>query len=276
MKLIIAIVMLVSAVAHCQSPADEIAAAERSFAAMSRTNGVRSAFVQWLAPGCVMFAPGPVDGRELYRSRPEKPFFLDWRPAFVLASASGEFGISTGPWELSASKNDTPSAFGHFFSVWKRTAEGWRVVFDNGISYPQTQRRPEELRVTTLRSITKKGSQTEVQTMTGAEERFTSRWRSGGKEVAYRQFKADEIRFYRPGQYPTAEKEMASSARAMTPDFRTITVAGNGISAADDLGFVYGIAVSTAGDSSSFMRVWQRMNDGEWKIAVDMLDPFPR
>jgi ketosteroid isomerase-like protein len=115
---------------------DSLVAAERAFARAAAERSIRSAFVEHLEDGAVLFQPGPVDGRAAHRARAETPARLSWAPAFAEVSGAGDMGFTTGPWTWSADRDQPPAAFGQFVSVWRRAAGGpWRVALDTGISH---------------------------------------------------------------------------------------------------------------------------------------------
>ena len=71
-------------------------------------------------------------------SRPAPPIVLDWRPVHTEVAASGEMGLSTGPWKLTSKTDPTkPPSYGQFVSIWKREPGGpWKVAADIGVSTP--------------------------------------------------------------------------------------------------------------------------------------------
>lgn len=111
--------------------------AERSFASLSLTSGMKQSFLANLCEDGITFRPGPVNGRESWLARSNPHGVLRWAPAFAEASADGDIGYTTGPWDFGPdSVGAPPFAFGHFVSVWKRGPEGeWCVALDIGISH---------------------------------------------------------------------------------------------------------------------------------------------
>lgn len=128
---------------------DALIAAERAFAKSSIDSGTRHAFISNLSPGAIVFQPGPVNGLRAWQARPERPARLAWTPSFVELSGSENFGFSSGPWEWSPTADAAPAAFGHFFTVWRRTTEaGWKVELDVGISHDKTGPPLDQVEVT--------------------------------------------------------------------------------------------------------------------------------
>ena len=74
--------------------------AERSFAATSVERGMKSAFLANLRDDAVLFRPGPLNGKQLWRNRPDSKGTLAWAPSFAEVSGFGDLGFTYGPWEF--------------------------------------------------------------------------------------------------------------------------------------------------------------------------------
>src|ERR1051325_11237301 len=114
-----------------------VADAEKRFARAGWDHGIRESFLQFLADGSILFAPGPTDARGFYTNYKDRGWSLAWQPVFATISRSGELGVTTGPWELKNKKNDPVAiARGEFVSIWKQQPDhSWKVVFDCGIDH---------------------------------------------------------------------------------------------------------------------------------------------
>jgi ketosteroid isomerase-like protein len=54
---------------------------------------------------------------------------LDWRPVYAGVAQSGDFGFTTGPFQLRGREG----IIGHYFTVWRRQRDGsWKWIFDGG------------------------------------------------------------------------------------------------------------------------------------------------
>ncbi len=261
-------------IAQHSDPAKELANAERAFSAASENYGVKQSFLQFLSDECVMFNPGPVNGMELYRKRSENSVCLTWYPTYVEVSASGDFGISTGPWEYRRTKNDTNVAYGHYFSVWKKQSNGgWKVVLDNGISYPDSLKRTEQTIVRDLKKSKKPTIASSAETILELERAFSNSIRENGGEKTYKQYCSDDMKVYRRGSFPTRTRDAAQSL-FLKQEKKISFVANAQLSSAGDIGYSYGYSVNEKNDSSAFVRVWRKEKD--WKIAVDIQEEYPR
>lgn len=277
MKKIIMIFLLILTTAglSAQSSAPkELAAAERAFAAAALRMGINAAFLEYLDDDAVMFNPGPVNGKELYRSRKERPITLHWRPTFVQVARSGDYGISTGPWEITPAGSDSVTAVGEFFSVWKKRKDGvWRVILDNGVSYPVGERTSEKESFSMLvSSKSRKVKGMNEERMMKAEGSFAAALITSGAGAAYGRFTAEDVRLLRNGNEPARTKQHAQVMVKKDPQWKRIEATAHSIASSHDMGFIHGLAVSATNDSATFIRVW-KYDDG-WRIAADVLEPY--
>jgi ketosteroid isomerase-like protein len=120
---------------------DSLVAAERAFSALSVDQGMKAAFLTFLAGDAILFRPGPVHGPTSWAARENPPGTLIWEPSYAEVSGLGDLGVSTGPWEYRApAGSDAPTAHGHFVSMWTRAGAGpWRVALDHGISHARPE-----------------------------------------------------------------------------------------------------------------------------------------
>ncbi len=251
-----------------ETPAS-LAAAESAFAAQSVREGMRAAFLAWLAPGSTLFRAGPVDGPAEIGRNPDPPIVLDWRPAFVEVAASGEMGLSTGPWRRrSRTDPSRPERFGQFVSVWKRPPGGeWRVHVDLGISHPG----PALWEAPLVARFTPDAAGDAGGTIASAEAAFAKLARDAGHAAAYAAWGSPSLRIYRDGHAPFIGREAALGSPAARGS-AAWTLDRHETSGAGDFGFAigrYGPAGGTkAGD---FVRAWRR-EAGGWRIALDVVN----
>lgn len=111
------------------SPAPVIAA-ERAFAADAAQRGWVAAFRTAAAADAITLSPDPVNAQaNLATIDGNGSTALDWRPAFAGIARSGDFGFTTGPFQI----RGRDGIVGHYFTVWRRQADGgWKWIFDGG------------------------------------------------------------------------------------------------------------------------------------------------
>lgn len=254
---------------EAEAPAS-LAAAETAFAAQSLREGMRAAFLAWLAPGATIFRDGPVNGPALIASRPQPPIDLAWRPVFVEVSASGEMGLSTGPSTIT-SRTDAaaPPRHGQFVSVWKREPGGpWRVHVDLGISHPGAALGGEPL---AARSTPPAGAG-DAGTLEQAESAFARIASERGDASAYGGFASANARLYREGHSPFIGREAILASPAAVPARTAWRLEVHETSLAGDLGYARGEYGPAGGPPAGhFVRVWRREPAG-WRIAADVVN----
>lgn len=262
--------MLPSATPDSREPA-ALAAAESAFAAQSVREGMRAAFLSWLAPGATLYRDGPVNGPAFIAANPDPPIVLDWRPVFVEAAASGELGLSTGPWTITARKDPSgPARHGQFVSIWKRGSGGpWRVQVDLGISHPGP-----ELATASLQAFTTPAANpVPAGTLAQAEAQFARTAALSGDASAYAESVSASVRLYREGHAPFLGREAALSSPAAQQARTAWTVATEEVSASGDFGYATGHYAPAQGRATTghWVRAWRR-EPGGWRIALDVVN----
>lgn len=253
-------------------PPASLAAAESAFAAQSVRDGMRAAFLAWLAPDATLYRNGPVNGPAYIAANPDPPILLDWRPAFVEVAASGELGLSTGPWTLTSRRDPgaTPR-HGQFVSVWKREGKGpWRVRVDLGISHsgPALAHAPLQ-----ALSTSNQGNPPAPSTIADAEARFAALAARSGDAAAYAALASPSVRVYREGHAPFLGRAEALSSPAAGEARTAWTLETHEASTSGEFGFASGRFGPAPGAAAAghYVRVWRR-EAGDWRIALDVVN----
>jgi ketosteroid isomerase-like protein len=250
-------------------PAPSLAAAESEFAAHSVREGMRAAFIAHFADDGVMVREGWVNAIAFLTPRPDPGILLDWRPQYTETAASGEMGLSTGPWKLtSKTQPDAAPSYGQFVSIWRREpGRPWKVTVDLGISHPEATLWDRPLQAVALRGGVRAGPAIEA-----AEERFAADTRASGTRSAYARSGAENLRFYRGGFAPLLGKAAALASPAMTDERYVWTIERTDIARSGDFGYARGSFAAASAPAKTlgrFMRAW-RVEGGEWRIALDV------
>jgi ketosteroid isomerase-like protein len=145
-----ALALLVSGAAWA-GPKEDLVAADTAFSALSVAKGSNAAFLAYLADDGRLFGTGnekPIFGKDAARARFADPKngngdprlnILSWVPDF--AAVSGSLGYTDGHW-LFAGHDAKGAAFqltGHYVTVWRKEASGWKVIADIGTQDPKQQ-----------------------------------------------------------------------------------------------------------------------------------------
>jgi hypothetical protein len=121
----------------------------------------------------------------------------------------------------------------------------------------------------------------EVHRMMSAERTLAFELRGGGAPRAYPKVSASDLRSYRDGALPTVGIEPAIAAAGPPPRALEYRSYGQRISGSFDLGYSYGLALSTPKgaakpDTSGYVHVWRRDASGAWKLSLELDVPIRR
>jgi ketosteroid isomerase-like protein len=263
--------------------------AERAFAATSLAKGTRAAFLEFLAEDSILFRPGPVPGKKWIEEHPAPPTLLTWEPAFADVAQSGDFGYTTGPWEIRpSSPQDKPTAYGHFVSVWKRQPDGaWKVVLDLGISHAAPARNSKTLQPSNFKGGSEKARRNlrideERSELLSFDRELANSVSEKGSAQAYLRYLADDARLYRAKTFPVVGKREIFAILSQSGGKPALQPDKAGISNAADLGYTYGTSRSmapgsadAAGAASNYVHIWKRRGN-HWTLVLDVESPIPQ
>jgi hypothetical protein len=255
--------------------AQSIAAAETAFAAHSVREDMRVAFLAAFARDGVFVRKGWVVANDYLANQPAPAIVLDWRPQYVEAAASGEIGLSTGPWKLtSKAQPAAPPAYGQFVTIWKREpGKPWKVAVDLGIGHPAPTLWDQPLVSVAVEGEAARGAAG----IQGAEERFAGDARSSLRS-AYAKHGSESLRFYRDGAAPVLGKAAAMASGAIAEEALVWSIDRIETARARDFGYARGSYATRNNPAIAlgyFLRVW-RVEAGEWRIALDVVNPAPK
>jgi len=241
---------------------EDMVAAERAFAADASARNTRDAFLAAYSEDGVAFAPGPRNAQRVWEKRSANKNKLEWTPEVAEIASSGELGYTSGPWRFTAEGDDKPSAFGHFFTVWRKDEDGhWKVLVDHGVSHNEM---PFPEKVVRRGSI---GAGTPPTWAVGMDELRKADEVPPGKLDA-RMVSGDFWRL-REGAMPDSR-----SAGEALPTFASRVDGGMVISKAGDLAATWGGGVGSPG----WVRVWRRPAADDapgrgWVLVAEVVSP---
>ena len=259
---------------------------ERSFSKASAEQGIRDAFLSYLADDAIIFRPNPIAAKPYYLKRETTPGLLSWEPEYADISLAGDLGYTTGPYEFRKDKNSKDAdMYGHYVSVWKKQQDGnWRVVIDCGIVHPKpetpfildessTKKRRSSTRILTkdeLLSEQQKLAKTDIAFLTSISDLELAR--------AFLDYGDEQARYYRMNTFPIIGKENIMSSMNSQPGHTSGTSIAAEIAVSGDLGYTYGLSelkTDAETKSNSYLRIWKKKPDGKWKVVLDLENPIP-
>jgi ketosteroid isomerase-like protein len=260
-----------------QSP-EALANAERAFAAKAERAGTRTAFLTYLADDSVVFTPRAQAGHAYHEMRPEDGSALVWGPTYVELSASGDFGISTGPFSWAPKKKMPAEVNGHFLSVWGMRQGRWQVLLDVGIPHEAVAAEALQGRRNLATALTPDMAR---RSLISAEEALDQLAVTVPYPTALKETGTADLRVYRPGLVP-APGNFQWACRYL-PSRLTWVRKGLLIAPSGDLACTWGESDEGAAGKdgkpkasrSTAVRIWRRERAMEWRLLVDLAVPIP-
>ena len=239
-----------------------VIAAERAFAARAGEVAWVPAFREFVAPDGQLAGPdGYSDAPVALAEAPDDANRLVfWWPAFAGISHAGDLGFTTGPVSLDESR----TARGHYFTVWRRQPDGsWKWIYDGGVG-PIAEPNliaPDAADVPSLPvADAGPGQATAVVEVRALEAAggFAGKLAADARVVRSRQ----------PLVAGAAAAAAFAQPAAVTYELLRVEAASSG-----DLAAAFGMARWSnegASVSTPYARVWQRRPEG-WRIVYDQL-----
>lgn len=251
---------------------------EAAFAATARERGVKAAFLEYLSEDSIVLQPGPVWGRAAWTVKPEVPATLEWLPDRAQLSRSGDFGFSTGPWLLTPDDAATGQAEGRYLSVWQKTGDDWRVLFDGGFGRAPAGAWEARSREPMLGSHACESGDPvppgelqlldlELSGVSGGEPHPVRIGRRLAETAAL---------FHSPSIAGALDPAARNAALAALPATLQYWPMGAAIAEAGDLGYSYGLSAAAPGATAdaAYVHVWCRQVPG-WRLAVELRSNLP-
>lgn len=258
------------ALAVATTPAAQIETAERAFAADGLTMGIRGSFLKHMADDALVFDPLPANARSVWtaKSSQDEPK-LEWWPAWVVASKSGDMGLSTGPAAADGKR------FGWYATLWRKDADGtWRWIYDGGgAAEAASAPCPETPAVVGPVATTGKVSPAKAFEAVRLAETSLSEAARRNPPQAYKEVLSSDAHLFGPRGTRTLVPTAAEPRLALRPTAMNLTLRGGGASKAGDLVWTYGEATWSEGQKSvaaHYMHVWQRRTEG-WRLIFETL-----
>jgi len=270
------------AASAAEAALDAMVDAERAFARLSAEQGMRTAFLAYIADDGVGFRPGPIPLKETMRDDPEPPpgLRLQWEARYGDIAASGDLGYITGPYTVESPAPDggTRRRQGCFFSIWRLQAGGaWRNVLDIGVRLPETAPfAPGFTRAPHAGRFTGKGSADKAaRSLRAAEEDFHRAARDTSFAIALGTVLDPAARVHRDGRAPIASRAEALRILAGAGPLAEAATLFATAAASGDLGYTYGryLFAGAGAESGHYARAWVRDAAGAWRLAADITSP---
>lgn len=271
------------------SPLRTLVLTEQGFSKMAEMQGTREAFMAFIADDGVLFRPTAVNGKQWMQAHPVPPSakrpLLAWQPRFADVSSAGDLGYTTGPWEFKDDiKDEKPSAYGDFITVWKRQPNGlWKFVIDLGVSHPESSGplsiwSPKD-RPPMRRAAGGVNNESAALALMVRDNEFNQAVTKQGTATAFAAFVDPSFRLFRDGSAPFVGKKAAVAFLEARKESISWQPAGKGVSHSGDLGFVYGTyelkaATTQQPENGNYLRIWKKQGS-TWRVALEVENHHP-
>ncbi len=252
---------------------------EQQFAKTAAEKGTRSAFLEFLADDGIIFNPTEMNGKLIWKNRPESPALLSWNPAWADISSDGKLGYTTGGWEFRPKgKTDQPTAFGEYMTIWQKQADGtFKAVLDIGIGHPSSNLSSAAWKSPTDAGTGAKSVKSGVTNAT-LNSIFSNRSMANG----YFNYLADDAVVLRDGSLPLVGKQNAFFALEKLdkefPPSAFLNFNANLSKIYGNLMYVWGEYKLNHKDGTvkrwNFVQIWKNRS-GKWLIVLDIFNPIP-
>ena len=254
---------------------------ERAFAARAQVVGWKDAFLEYFADDAVGFADGRAGlAKEQIRSRPDPPkgFQLLWEPRYGDVAGSGELGYLTGPARtILPSRNKGRPAHSTYTSIWKRQRDGtFKVVLDVGTDTPRAVSFAAGFtRAASANRFT--GDYDDTTPPLGAADGVLNSGLRSSQASGYQGRLSPGARFYRPNRMPVIGERDITRWLPSQPAYAAADTRYSEAARSGDLGYTLGTyAIGSRpkpAEQGFYVRIWVRERSGQWKIAMDILQP---
>lgn len=274
---------------------DLLVARDEHFAGRASEVGRTQAFLEFLAPGSIVFREGPTGAIERYSDdayAAEREAELNWKAHYVDVSRDGDLGLSAGPMIIYSESGQ--DSFNHLISIWKNSDTRWELMADIVVPIPgflSLEVSPNwsdtlPLFEETIDPSLVLNDLTTEEGLRAADDRFGQSINFRGGQRALLRYGLENTRVYLPGMGPAVGAEAASSvygafldSQLLTTNPISLSYFGGYLSTSREMGFTYGIMTEDTEIldekfRASYMRLWRFNNDNEWRIAVEVLSPF--
>lgn len=264
---------------------------DRHFSDRSKALGINQAYLEVIAEDAVVFRRGPVDAVSVYqRINPDERqrATLESRANYISHSLAGDLGLTSGPYRYTqGSGEELLRRHGHFISIWRRSGSEWRMVADMAVSIPGVlsldvvpDRRETERAMSESPDPATLLDNTLAELL-ATEERFIAAINYRGGRRAILRYGMENQRIYVPGMAPGIGSAAGSTVYGAFLDDRmavsavTYQPGGGYMARSGEVGYTYGtMSAPESNFNTSYLRFWRFTNAGEWKIAVEVLNPF--
>jgi len=278
MKTIIALaaILTLSMIGFAQGDLQKLVDAEHTFAQMAAEKGTKAAFQANFTDDALVFNPDKINAKEFWAARTPNASLLSWAPNYADISANGIMGYTTGNWEFRPKgKDDAPTAFGDFITVWVRQPDGkYKWVIDIGVGHAKPEKYSTDWVTSAIkaRDLNEKGS-----SAADSANGFYAAIANSGLAKAYEMYASEDVRAYREDKQPfLGRKSITSYVKGEKATYALAKRSSFFGSA--DIAYNTNTYTKTVDgkvvEKGNTMQIWKLIG-GRWRIVLDIFKPVP-
>jgi ketosteroid isomerase-like protein len=259
-----------------QADVQKIVDAEHAFAAMAAEKGAPPAFLAFMTGDALAYVPEETNAKAYWSERKTNASLLAWAPNYADISSNGLMGYTTGNWEFRPKgKDDAPTAFGDFVTVWLRQTDGsYKWVVDMGVSHAKPAAYSTNWVTSSDKSHDPNSDRSSAADTANGFQQMLLR---ESVKKAYELYAADDLRLYRENELPFLGKKDALKRISHEKGEIVLAKKSNFFGSAD-LAYTIGKYSRTDNgrtiERGSYMQIW-KLKNGKWKIVLDVFKPVP-
>lgn len=254
--------------------------ADKAFAEKAIKSGIKTAYLDVSIENTLVFRPNPVNAKTYYASQPNTKN-LSWKPSFAKVSKSGDWGFTSGAYEI----NDTKKEYGQYLSIWKARNGKWELALDLGIEHnkpliPVKEEFIEPNGKYTPKLFSTKDAAVGMEIIYDTERTLNTSLKSFGI-AALGGFLNNDARLLFTGNEPIIGKTNIMSFTANMVENINFKNVGASKANGGELAYTYGVATFDykGGDlreSFNYVFIWERQADHNWNIILQIYAPAER
>lgn len=260
-----------------QSDVQPIFDAEKAFEQAVSDDGIRSAYLEYLADDSVVFRPEPVNGKQFWKAREDgSGAILVRNPLYADIAANGMMGFVTGSWGLyPKGKAGLRSEFGQYVTIWEKKPDGkFRASLDIGVTREDSAAPEKKKREPTvvIRDLNRSGWSVTDSAMNFLRSSMGESALGG----AYKKFAADDVRLLRERDAPLEGKKHVVSEMKR---YRSVEFPKKvSLYESADMAYIWNPCEYANNDEGTIkgncLHIW-KLRDKKWWIVLGVFAPFP-
>lgn len=252
-------------------------AADKNAAIISKNQNPHAAFMSMIDKTSTFYVPSPVNALNYLTNRPNIADVMSWEPNFAILSKSLDWGVTSGKMEFQ--KVGVIKRYGQYLTVWKRGKKGeWKVDlraevenFGKNKANDLIYTEPDDSWYLKHRSKVRLKQREDVVESTDI---LFSKLLKTNNQAAYKEFLAEDARFYYPWQEEiTGKTNVLSFLKKQRVEISTEpTQVGRAYSGE----YAYSLGNATVQSKEktikfNYIRIWELKDDFQWRVVLEML-----